>query len=865
MKAQSYYCKWLITLGLVCLFISPGFAQNYGLGFASHEVIADKRTSLNLFPGDDFQGRQTFDLNFEMSFLPNKADYFGYICRIITGSHNIDLVYNNRLILKGASIHNRFRLVAGESYANIDFVIPPQQLYNSWNKVSLKFDCINHTVIVIVNGRDVGQQYINFVHTGHYKMFFGICDNPDFKTSDCSAFRLRNVSIFEDNTKHFSWPLDEESGDVAHEALSGQSAVVNNPHWMKEDHQHWLLENNIHLDGITSAAFDQVNNRLYLIGTNTLHQISVVDYSDKVITYKTSFNLLPSNESIFVPFKHKLYNYYIDNEHQQLEHYDTLTNQWSVSSSLMPLIDYWQTNSFSCERDTSIYVVGGYGRMTYKNEVFRCSLSNSKWEKIITKGDKFCPRYLSACGTTNHGDIAYFLGGYGSTTGEQMLNARNMYDLIRFDVKNRTFKKIFDLKVPINGFVCSNNMLIDERSKTYAVLVYSNQKFNTNFRLLTGSLTNPNYQLLGDPVPFDFYDTHSFLKLFYNTKDKQYIAVSMYRAPEHDHDSFIQVYSLSGPAENRTVSATQTNYLATIIYVLIGLICFTLAGYLWRFRKRMSIPHGKETEKTSSVAHVPPMLQPVLTGEDEENGLSAVCGSAIYLFGNLKITDKNGKDITGNFTALVKELFLVIIIYSLRSKSGISPDKLIELLWADKTDESARNNRSANLSKLKTLLNFLDHIHLSKDTGNWRTEIDFQKVHVDLHEFLAILEHKKRITKDQIAELCSITTRGSFLYGVDYPWLDQIKANIANDAIDIYLNYLEHIKVEHEPDFAIEIADAIFVFDPVNEEAMMIKCRALFILGKHSLAKSTYENFSKEFKDLYGEQFKSDFHAIVSV
>jgi two-component SAPR family response regulator len=159
----------------------------------------------------------------------------------------------------------------------------------------------------------------------------------------------------------------------------------------------------------------------------------------------------------------------------------------------------------------------------------------------------------------------------------------------------------------------------------------------------------------------------------------------------------------------------------------------------------------------------------------------------------------------------------------------------------------------------------MDHIHLSKETGNWRTEIDYSNVYVDFYEFLKILENKKHITKEETARLCEITSRGSFLTSVEYPWLDQIKANIANEAIDIFLDYITHMRIENEPDFAIEVANAIFIFDAINEEAMTVKCKALACLGKHSLAKSTYKIFSKEYKDLYGEEFKSDFHAIVTI
>ena len=45
---------------------------------------------------------------------------------------------------------------------------------------------------------------------------------------------------------------------------------------------------------------------------------------------------------------------------------------------------------------------------------------------------------------------------------------------------------------------------------------------------------------------------------------------------------------------------------------------------------------------------------------------------------------------------------------------------------------------------------------------------------------------------------------------------------------------------------------------------MAIKCKVLSALGKHSLAKETFESFSKEYKILYDEEFKKTFHDMIA-
>jgi hypothetical protein len=61
----------------------------------------------------------------------------------------------------------------------------------------------------------------------------------------------------------------------------------------------------------------------------------------------------------------------------------------------------------------------------------------------------------------------------------------------------------------------------------------------------------------------------------------------------------------------------------------------------------------------------------------------------------------------------------------------------------------------------------------------------------------------------------------------------------------------------------IHIADAVFFFDALNEEAMIIKCKILSKLGKHSLAKNTFLKFTKEYNTLYNEEYSKDFNEIV--
>ncbi len=49
----------------------------------------------------------------------------------------------------------------------------------------------------------------------------------------------------------------------------------------------------------------------------------------------------------------------------------------------------------------------------------------------------------------------------------------------------------------------------------------------------------------------------------------------------------------------------------------------------------------------------------------------------------------------------------------------------------------------------------------------------------------------------------------------------------------------------------------------INEEALILNCKALIAEGKYSLAKNCYLEFIKKYKDLYASEFELSFSDII--
>ena len=88
--------KYLYVIA-VALFLKINCFAQHGLAFNSHEVVLEKRTSLDLSPEDSFCFTKNFELSFDINFIPNNKTYFGYVIRIISnGNQNIDLIFDQK-------------------------------------------------------------------------------------------------------------------------------------------------------------------------------------------------------------------------------------------------------------------------------------------------------------------------------------------------------------------------------------------------------------------------------------------------------------------------------------------------------------------------------------------------------------------------------------------------------------------------------------------------------------------------------------------------------------------------------------------------------------------------------------------------
>jgi DNA-binding SARP family transcriptional activator len=855
---RGYICAILTLLFLT----HTGHAQSYGLRFSSHEVEQEKRTSLNLTPSDDLCFKNDGEISFDLMFAQNMETYFGYVFRLITADgQNMDLIYNQKF--------SNFNLIIGEMVAGT-FTIDSARLYNEWNHFIVRLNTTDHEILFYVNNKFAGKGKANVRPGLCFKMYFGTNNFAEFQTADIPPMSLKNIRISENGKTKYYWPLSEASGDDCFDSVQRKIARVNNPVWIRPRHQNWQMVSEFQVRGAPSVAFDPVRNCVFAIAEDSLYRLSLSKLQLSGEKWANGpQNLLQGNQSVYSPVTDKIYNIYIDQK--KVRTYDPRNRKWDINLSQGPATEFWQANKFLSYKDTSLYTVDGYGQLNYKNLVQRYSFPEKKWEIVSTKGDYFSPRYLSALGTNATGDTAYIMGGYGSTTGDQMANPKYYYDLMEYRVRDSSFKLVYHFKEPGTPFCFANSLIIDPDAKEYYALIYSNDKFNSRLQLINGSLLSPGYQLLGDEIPYSFHDIQSFADLYYCPDSKQLIAVTLYTSKDKMTD--VKVYTIAFPPNSiaaltpLAVKGFRWTYLLWITAAAI--ILLILAGMRRKKIKRSKAATAARAATARAADIVAPSAgsgSPAPAYLHDHLVWTPASGipddrSTIYFFGQFEVYEKGGNDLTKQFTPLLKELFLLIAIYTLRSGKGISSERLYATLWRDKSNKDAQNNRSVNMVKLKGILDKLGTCGIVKEADKWIFHYSPDQIRMDLAEFLALV-HIHQPAKEDISHLLVVVLKGAFLADTTYPWLDDIQSEMSEKALGVLSAAI--IRFSSDPDFLLEIASGIFLFDPVNEEALKVKCKSLGILGRHSMAKSAFEKFSKEYHQMYGEEFQHSFHEIIS-
>ena len=841
----------LISLLLFPLNISGHEDLKRGLFFRSFEVDKDMRTCLNLTPGKSLSFENSFSMEFDIN-LRRREQNFGYVFRIIgNDTLNIDFLANldSRPSLFSLVVKNRavIQYEVTETGSMVD---------DTWIKVLLELNLEGKSISLTINGVKKEAVYpFNNIKT--FGIYFGGNKHEIFSTTDIAPMTIRDIRLFDTSSKLIRyWKLGLHSYDAVYDDCDNAKATVLNPQWEIDKHVNWSKQKSFLLSGIHyGIAYDEINDRIFIVKDKNIIIYDAASHtidSMKVrngIPYNTEFNHLFYN-----PAKNELVSYQFESDH--LATFNFHTSEWNNDNNEEIPPFHWHHGSNYLPGDSQLVTFGGYGYHRYNGMLYTHSAGS--WKNYDLSAT-ISPRYLGGMGYMGNKEMLYF-GGFGNESGRQEEFPRNYYDLYIINIDSVTVRKAWDLPQPEEPFTSSNSLVIDKNKRKFYALSYPNKRYASVIKLHEYSIDKPEYRVVGDSIPYFFNDIESYCDLFQSFDGSELFAVT---SSVKDGTTEIDIYSIAYPPLNIDDYSQHLPENAGIRWFFWVLMAFTAMAFAFFaiYKKRRS---GKNETDDAKIELIP-------GNEDEpiiyDSFFAEKKHSSINLLGNFRVIDDRGDDITVNFTPITTQLFLLLLMSTIKNGKGITSQELKKILWFDKSDDSARNNRNVYINKLRSILKSLEGIKVESHNNYWTIQSD-KKIFCDYERAMALLKTLQAGNQSNIrllTELADIALEGTLLpFLQQSEWVESYQSDYANQLIECLMSNSKRDEVKANLLLLLKIADVILLHDNTDEEAIRLKCYALFRSGRKNQALQAFNKFSTDYENLLATKHNLVFDDLVT-
>lgn len=843
-KIGIHICLFLMLLASAT--INAQNALNEGLYFYAEERNKDKRTSLDLTPDAPLKFKKGFSIEFTAKFREGDG-YYGNILNVIgDNKFNINLLANVDPSY-GSGKANFWLSVQDSIVSSFGWSSIPKGDFNKWMKFKLQIDLVEPTLILSIDGERIAKYHEGAVDLSDFEIVFGKSDNPQFLTTDVSPMSIKNVKIRDHNdqlVRH--WVLGRHTnGNRVYDEIENDVALVTNPNWLIDQHLFWNKENELTFKKLIGSAIDNMGERIFFVDAEAVYVYSTLKMTVDTLRYTGSPFPCWENTLIYNSHSNELWSYSL--EQNGISKFDFSTSGWSLDANECSEPNFWHHNKVISPKDSSVVTFGGYGFFSYKNDIKKLKDKSSGWN-TINSNNLPEPRYLSSLGVLDRDKFLIF-GGYGNKSGVQMANPHNYYDLYSVGFDNFEVNRLWQVESPeYSPFAPVSSMVVNPNLNSFYTLIFQNTQFDTDLRLARFGINEYEMVVFPDSIPYEFNDVSSNAGVFLNEKQSRLFSFVTV-------DNTASLYSLAYPPlqssevfQEEKVSKTLSSNLLWVI--VIGSITAGIAiiYFLVNYRRRKSKAHAKD--------HIEEIVLKPFNREIDKKTTSA-----IYVFGGLQVYDKKGSDITGMFTPTLKQLFLLILLSGIKNEKGISSIKLTEILWYDKSENRARNNRNVNISKLRMLLEKIGNVELHNENTYWKIELK-DEVYCD-YCYVSNKLNRMAVTlfeEDELQPLINALSAGEICPDIHTEWMDNFKVDISDRVIDGLERFS---KSTDNLNLHVLIGTTILKYAPLNEEAILMKCRALYLMGNKGLAKKHYDRFCAEYMSLLDSKYEVSFSEVV--
>lgn len=840
------------VLGIVFYVVAGLFAttaKGQGLMFNANETLLNKRTSYNVFNTIT----PTFDnhllINFDLSLWDKEN--LGYIFSLTgkTDSYSLSyLYYRNEAILNFNIDRKSNKLHMPLSLSQLG--------KRKWIKIKVDLDLVANSATVWVDNKQYKASDIGFEDSMTPKLIFGL--NPYYTEVPDMAIKDLMVS---DESKSYFFPLNEWSGNIAHDQSGEEIGMIQNPVWLSNESYFWKPVYTHTFASVAGLNFDPIDDELVMYGHDSLTVYHAENGATAEIPYKNPMPIpMVLGKSIFNTKENKVYAYEAYNETKgavNMASLDMKTLQWqSIGKSAFPEQRHHHNIFYNATQD-SIYLFGGYGTYRYYNVIYNYNPQQDKWQVVNFKGDTIAPRFFSAVGKAEGSDDVYLFGGYGNESGSQIVGGKQYYDLYRINLKTHIVKRLWDIHPEKDVFVPANNLVLSKDGKYFYAMCYPHEIFKTSIKLYKFSIADGSYEVMSSAIPVISERIESDINLFFDAKTNQLFCTLQEFAD--NRKSTVKVYSLAYPpiAVNASFAATKHNR-ATFWAILTGLVvALTLVSFggVWLYKTSR-----KKLPATARPFNIPEpetdQPAPIIQKTDEPRI------NSIKLLGEFAAYDRKGKDITYLFSPKIKQLFLLIFMNSLEA-NGIGSKKISQVLWPEKDVAKTKNIKGVTFNHLRNIISDIDGIELNFVNDIYVFNLN-ERFFCDYCLVTAELKKSQDAARELILENFDLINEGSLLTDTADPWLDDFKQHYEEQLLQHLVPQLQQFYTEENYKVVLDLGRLLHLIDPFNDTVLKYQLKSDRRLKGIDHSKKIYDQYVLEYKKSLGVDYQVSFDKLLS-
>jgi len=843
------FCQRLIII-ILCLFPLRGISQ--GLQFYSNIVSISDRTSYEVFANRSPTFTDKLSISFDLS-LSNNND-FGYIFWLKDIENKIS--YSLTIANYSEELNQlKFNIQGEENLITMN--LNKSDLGNGrWQTITINLFSNSDSVSIrvgdkenVVLGRKLATEF-------KPQIFFGRKE----PLIDVPEFAIRNLSIAGNNKAYF-FDFTEKEGEDVHDLSGKLMGKVENPNWLINASYHWKLRYSHVLPTMSVVNYDPTNERMILLNKDSLIFFEFQTNSAITKTFENELLVPIQLGSSFIDTAtNSFYVYEVNSVPTDctatIAALDLEKLEWTANSTLqLPQQRHHHDGYFDSEAMTYM-IFGGFGNQRFSNQFDLYDVKSDHWSILDFGGDTIFPRFFSGMTSKDENELLIY-GGKGNKSGDQTLGRTYYYDCYSINLLDHSIQKLWDLNLSNSDLVSTRNMVLSDDKQSFYTLCYPEYISNSFLKLYHFSLVDGEFEILGDSIPIFSEKIESNANLYSSKSTRElYCFVQEFLA---DSTSKVSIYSLADPPisekkfydKNEQGKKISYTYLTLIILVVIVLY-FLMVLYKNRLKKQRKFEGQRDRIRQNL---------------DFKEVQSKKRKNAIYLFGEFIVCDRNGKDISYLFSPKIKQLFLLILLNSVKDRDGVSSENIYASIWPEKEPEKAKNSKGVSLNQIRSILSDLDGIELCYDKSHFKLDITealycdymvFNTVFNDfqLHEFN---------TEENIKKIIAIVSEGSFLRSAENEHLDKFKNEFESEVQQILPDQMEKNFKEQKYALVIQLAKITYYTDSLNELAFQHEILSLVKLDLRDLAKKRYNAYIVKFNNENNDDFPYTFRDICNL